>query len=241
MIDLLSADQNAPFTIALIVMVGMAVLEVVSLLLGVGLSQAIDSMVPDIDVDIDVDLDVDADLDADLDVDADIGATADSGGFLIPLLGWLRVGQVPLLMLLVVFLTAFGLIGLAMQSLLVSTAGFLAPASVAWILPFALSLPVLNVVGGLLARAIPKEETSAVSRESFVGRVAEIVLGEASAGNPTQARLTDEHGRTHYIQVEPANTAETFAAGERVLVVEALPARFRVIAVPGDYLVDASQ
>jgi len=96
----------------------------------------------------------------------------------------------------------------------------------------------VRVVGGWVARIMPKEETSAVSRETFVGRVATVVLGTARAGKPAQARLCDEHGRTHYVMVEPDVEEESFDAGEPVLLVCSAGSRFRVIRPPSSALME---
>ena len=99
MLELLGASNNLPFTVALLVMLVIAAMEGVALLLGAGLSDVFDAMIPDMDIDLDVGVDA-------------TGASA-----FTRLLGWLHVGRVPVLMLLIVFLTAFGLIGLTLQSM----------------------------------------------------------------------------------------------------------------------------
>jgi len=82
-----------------------------------------------------------------------------------------------------------------------------------------LALPVIRVLGGLLGKIIIRDETEVVSRNSFVGRVATITLGEAKQGSPAEAKFRDEHGTTHYVMVEPDHTNETFVSGESVLLV----------------------
>ena len=66
MFELVTADANMPFAIALTVMLGIAVLEGVAMLLGAGLSRFFDAMLPEFDVDLDVDADLDIDADLDL-------------------------------------------------------------------------------------------------------------------------------------------------------------------------------
>jgi hypothetical protein len=242
--DFITATQNAPFLIALCVMFGVAVLEGVGTLLGGGFSQLIDSVLPDLDLDIDVDLDVDADVDVDvdLDVDADVDADLDapSGpGLLTRGLGWLQFGKVPALVLLVLFLTVFGLGGLGLQAIADSILGILLPTAIAVPAALCLSLPVVRVGGGWIAHLIPKDETSAVSSDTFVGRVATIVLGTARASEPTQARLHDEHGRSHYVLVEPDIGDEELSSGTEVLLVRRDGARFRAIRAPHAVLVDS--
>ncbi len=210
MLDLLMAGPNLPFVVALCVMLVIAVFEGVALLLGAGLSDAIDAMLPEIDLDVDFDADV-------------------SPSTFSRLLGWLRVGRVPVLMLLVVFLTAFGLIGLVLQSFANGLLGGYLPAIVAVVPALFLSLPVVRVAGGVLGTIMPSDETDAVYSETFIGRTAKITIGEARPGSPAEAKLTDEHGHTHYVMVEPDGVGESFAQGSHVLLTEQDGAVFKAI------------
>ena len=230
--------ENVLFTTAIVVMLGIAVLEGVATMLGMGMSSFIDNMLPDTP-DVDVDLDVDLDVDMDMDLDADAAIDAPEIGHasaLSSLLGWLCIGKVPALVLLVVLLTVFGLGGLIVQSLI---AGVIGGPLTAWIVApvvFIASLPVVRVFGLGFAKLIPKEETSAVTRDSFIGRVATITLGTARKGMPAQAKLTDQHGQTHYVMVEPDVDGDTFDAGDQVLLVSGQSAVFRAIAATGAVL-----
>lgn len=240
MLEFLGAAENMPFSVAIGVMFGLAVLEGVGLLMGAGLSQLLDSLLPEFDADLDLDVDADLDMDTDLDVDAD--ADVDGGdlhgpGAFAQILGWFHIGRVPLLVVLVLFLMSFGVIGLAIQSTVGELTGHLLPAALASVPAFLGAVPVVRVVGGLIARLIPKEETSAVSQRTFIGRVAVVVLGTARAGEPAQARLRDEYGRSHYVMVEPDVAGEEFATGEEVLLVKSAGARFRGIRPPSEALV----
>jgi len=84
--------------------------------------------------------------------------------------GWLRIGEVSLLMLLVVFLLSFGLLGLILQSLLHSLMGVMAPGWLAVPVVFILSLPAVRFGGGALQKIMPGDETTAVSSDSLLGR-----------------------------------------------------------------------
>ena len=139
-------------------------------------------------------------------------------GGLAPL-AWLHIGVVPMLMLLVVFLTAFGGSGLVIQGLALRGLGH--PLAPTWASGLALlaSLPVLRLVGSGL-RKLLQDHTRAVSQDAFVGTTGTIVVGTAQAGQPAQARLQDEHGQSHYVMVEPTTPAEVFETGTEVLLVE---------------------
>jgi membrane protein implicated in regulation of membrane protease activity len=139
-----------------------------------------------------------------LDVDADI----DGGG---DLLGWLGIGRVPLLMLLVVFLALFGLIGLAIQQ-------FAGPLPLWIAAPGAAvaALPLTSLGARGLARIMPGDETTAVSLDSLVGRRGTITIGTARRGSPAQARVSDIHGQVHYVMVEPYDDDHSLGEGETV-------------------------
>jgi hypothetical protein len=183
---------------------------------------------------MDLDVDADIDMDADMDLDTDFH----TAGPFTRLLSWLRVGQVPVLILAIVFLTAFGLIGLFCQSTAIKLFGHLLPASLASIPALVVTLPVVRVSGGVLARVLPKDETESVSEESFVGRVAVITLGKAEVGRPAQSRLTDPHGQSHYLMVEPDQEGVRFEQGTEVLIVSHQGAIYKGIENPNKALTD---
>ena len=135
------------------------------------------------------------------------------------LLAWLGVGRVPLLILLVVFLTLFGLLGLAIQQ--VATNLTAAPLSLAIAIPAAAlaALPATGLLSRGLARILPRDETTAVSLDTLVGKRGTITIGTARRGSPAQARVRDVHGQSHYVMVEPQNEDHPIGEGETVLLV----------------------
>lgn len=220
--EFLTASQNAPFSAALAVMLLVTLLEVGGMVLGATLSDFVDSILPDFDMDADVDLDIDLDADIDAGIDADLDTDVSGGSLptnLIHLLGWLSIGKVPVMILVMVFLTVFGLTGLLLQNFVYGTIGIFMPSPVISVPSFIAGLFGMRYGGKGLAHVIPKDETSAVSETTFVGRVATIVLGTASRGNPAQAKLSDSHDQTHYIMIEPDNKGEAFPQGSKILVV----------------------
>lgn len=230
MMEFLTASQNMPFTVALAVMLGIAFLEGVTTLLGAGISGFLDTLLPDIDGDVDVDMGADFSLGA-----SEVPAATP----LSKLLGWLRIGKVPILVLLVIFLTGFGVLGLMIQSVASHIIGFLLPGLIVSGVAFFLALPVVRVFGGAIAWIIPKDETDAVSEKSLVGRIAVITIGTATKGSPAEAKLKDQHGTTHYIMVEPDLVDDTFSSGEAVLVIKQEGSVFKVIENTNPLLVDA--
>ena len=143
-----------------------------------------------------------------------VGADPDGGD----LLGWLGVGEVPLLIVLVVLLALFGLIGFAGQQLAAALLG--APVS-PWIAgPAALAaaLPLPGTSARALARILPRDETTAVSLDSLVGKRATITIGTARRGSPAQARVRDVHGQVHYVMVEPHEEEHPIGEGQEILL-----------------------
>jgi hypothetical protein len=214
MLGFILAPPNLPFAVALALMLLIALLEGVTTTVGMGLSGILDSMMPDMDADIDLDVDA-----------ADFHAS----GPLTKMLSWLRIGQVPALVLLVIFLTAFGLLGLGVQSLAGRLTGHMLPALPASGVAFVLALPLVRMFGGILARVMPKDETEAVSEKSFVGMVAVVTTGRAKMGNPAQGKLTDRYGQAHYVMIEPDEAGEEFLQGAEVLLVSQHGATFKAI------------
>lgn len=69
----------------------------------------------DVDVDADVDMDVDANVDADTDIAADSGV---SGNVFVDVLGFLNVGRVPFMIVVMTLFTTWGFTGLIVNEIL---------------------------------------------------------------------------------------------------------------------------
>ena len=228
----------APFTIALMVMAGFAVLEVVGLLFGAGPGAALDSMLPDLelpDLDAEIDFDVDAEIEMAVDgatagldapLDADLGG--DPGTFL-QFLSWLGVGKVPALIVLVTLLMSFGLTGILGQQAFQNFAGAYAPGWLAGIAAFIAALPITSYISRGVAKVFPKEESDAVSTGTFIGKVAVIFRGTAKSGQPAEAKLKDFVGTVHYLLVEPDLEGDEFVEGDEILLVSKDGAKFKGI------------
>lgn len=212
----LGLSSNWPFSSALAIMLIFALIEGVSTLVGAGLSQFVDALLPDLDVDMDADF-------------SDPSVT-------VKFLSWLRFGEVPAIVCLIVFLTVFGLAGLTLQAFVLSLIGALLPAWLAAALVFVVTLPVVSVTNRLIAKIIPKDETQVVSADSFIGRVAHITLGEATLGSPTQAKVKDRYGHTHYVMVEPDHSDITLKPGDELLITEHHGSVYRAIVNPNHSL-----
>jgi len=211
MIEFILESRNMPFTVSLTIMLMIAVLEGATTMIGMGFSNMVETFIPDFD------------LGGDADIDSPDGT---SPGVLTKTFGWFRIGQVPFLIILVAFLTIFGLTGLILQSVIFEFTGVLFPELAASGAALVVSLPMVRMVTGIIARIMPKDETEAVSEKSFIGRVAVITLGRATKGKPAQAKLQDKFRTTHYIMIEPDLEDESFQQGDPVLIVRQTGAGF---------------
>lgn len=190
-----------PYVLALGIMFGIAVIEVVTAIVGVGVFSFVDTLLPDLDLDLDVDLPVH-----------------------LSAVSFLHVGRVPLSILLVCFLTIFGLVGVCLHKWLFHGLTNLV------VLPITLviSTLLLNRVGAFLSKIIPSTETYVVSDNDLLGSVATIILGETTIDRPTSAAVKDKHGERHKIMVIPFNDGDVFKKGQKVLLVDKSGSYFQV-------------
>lgn len=210
MLEFITSPENIPFAVSLLILLIIATLEGVGAVFGAGISSVFNGLFPDTNIAID-------------------GPDLDSPGIIGRVLSWLRVGQVPILVLIVVFLVGFGISGLMLQKFLLLTFGFMLPAAIASIPAFVISIPTVRLLGSGLNRIIPKDETSAVSEDTFIGRVAVITLGESKKNNPAEGKVKDSFGKSHYILIEPDNEEDLFVKGSEVLLVRKDSSKFYAI------------
>ena len=199
-IELFSPDW-APFTVALIVMLAIGVIEAASLVIGFSPSASLESALPDIDVPDGPELS-----------GAEVGP-------LSAVLGWLSVGRLPLLILLVIFLTAFGLAGWGVQALATATIGGSVSAWVATVPALVGGAFATRHLGRWLGRIFPRDHSEVASQQELVGSFATIIRGVARKGQPAEAKAQDLRGRTHYLLLEPSEPGVTYGAGDRVFIV----------------------
>jgi hypothetical protein len=199
MISLLQPGY-APFVAAIGLMIGIGVLEGATLLLGFSLTAHTDTL-----------------LAQHFDIDHTVAGA--ETGLVSQFLGWLHVGRVPLLVLLVLMLTSFAVAGLIIQSTMQALLQFMLPPSLAATLALPISLLFVRRIGRTVGHLLPQEESTALSEIDFVGRPVRIVSGEASKGNPSEARFVDEFGQAHYLRVEPDDAGLVFVRGQTVLIV----------------------
>lgn len=201
---LFTAPQTIPFGAAVVVMLGLGVIEVIGTFTAAGPSQLLDSH---------LDLDVDGPL------------------------GWLHVGKVPLLVLFILFLLGFAVSGYAIQMFSDALFGHYLPAVVAAAPAAFVGVTSVRLLGGILARIIPKDETTAVSELSLIGRAGVVVTGTARQGMAAEVKVRDQHGNQHYLMVEPDEAGVEFEQGTEVLIVKKQGASYRGIRNPHPELI----
>ena len=210
MIEALNAPGGTLFGVCLALMLGLFLLELAATFFG---GNPIDHLIPDFSADLNHD---------------GIPDGIELHGFAGSIMGWLHVGRVPVMILLATFLSGWGASGLLLQSLSMGVLGFYLPSLIAAPIGFAAGLLATHVVGKVLSRIIPSDETAAVSPNQFVGQLAIITQGTARQGFSAEARLVDAHGRTHYLRVEPMNETP-LEPGTEVLLLERKEAVFLVV------------
>ncbi|MFY9260129.1 MAG: YqiJ family protein [Gallionella sp.] len=198
------APASLPFTAAILLVFIMGLVEGVAVYSGFGFSEWLNVYAPE-----------------------GIDGAADAW------LGWLHVGKAPLLVLLVILLTAFSIIGFTLNALAQSLMGIFLPPLLSVPIAFVGALPVVRLLGAAIARLIPKDETSAVLLDTLVGHVAVVMNGTARVHYPAEAKVKNGQGQVFYVHVEPENEDTTLNMGDSVLLVKQISGtRFLAIANP---------
>ncbi|OSD37745.1 hypothetical protein R531_06105 [Salmonella enterica subsp. enterica serovar 6,7:-:1,5] len=176
----LFAEYNSPYLFAIAFVFFIGVLEMISLIFGHFLSGALDAHLDHYD--------------------------ALSSGPAGQALHYLNIGRVPALVVLCLLAGYFGLFGILIQH-----GGIMlwqAPLSNLLLVPLSIVLSVFAVhySGKILAPWLPRDESSALREEEFIG------------GTPCEGKFTDKFGQIHYLLLEPEKGKE-FKKGDKVLIV----------------------
>ena len=219
--NLINAPETEIFGIAIALMVLLGVFEVISMLAG-GISDWLDNLLPDSLTET---------------AHAEVGLDVADAGIFVRFLSWLYVGRIPVLMLMVMFLAVYGLTGYLFQTAFATVFGSYLNGTLAAVIVWFISLPLVRVTASGLYKIMPKDETTAVLQESLIGRVGTVVLGEARVGNAAQVRVKDAYGQQHYVMVEP-DSEDVLKQGDAVLLVSLDGNTFKAILNPSGSLVD---
>lgn len=205
MFAFLALQVNLPFTISLMVMFLITLIELFGFFTGSSLSHILDHHFV---------------------FDHEIPDPTLSG--FKSIFSWLGIGRVPIVVLLIIFLLLFGMFGLFVEGIGWSLLGMPIPMIFAIIISLSFTLPLQKYLCIGISKIIPQDETEVISEETFIGKIATIVIGTAKQGKPAQAKLRIEH-QTHYLMVEPDHNDESFGQGESVIIVKKSGSKFVAI------------
>lgn len=189
----LFAEQTWPFAVALLLMLLITAVEGISLLAGISAFHWLEHWLPET-----------------------IGS---AHGLMDKGLGWLHIGRVPALALLILFLAAFAMTGFAANMVIHRLFGLWLPVWISTPVAFVAALPVVRLLGTGMSRLVPADESFAVSLDTLVGRVATVLGGTARHGYPAEAKVLNQHGQTLYVMVEPDLPDVVLQPGASVLLV----------------------
>lgn len=231
-LDLLFSPAMQPFAIALGLVFGMMLLELVLMLVGISIlggdSDASLDAEPGLDPEVGIAPEFGIDAEPGLEADLDGADAVEGGGGAF---AWLGLGDAPFAIWFAGFLTAFGLIGYALQGILNALIGAPLPALIASVVALPFSLAITARFARFIGRMVPKFESTAISSRSFGGRRGVITVGTARRGNPAQARIKDGYGNTHYTMVEPLNDDDAFPQGTEIATVRLGDGSLRAISL----------
>lgn len=224
------ADQNAAFLATAVIALVIAAVEIVSLLLGLGVSELVDDVLPDIGP---ATTGAEADV-GDIDLDLDSGADTPEmeSNFFIDALAWLNVGRVPFLVLLMAFLTLFTLAGYGLQLLVTGILPFYLPAVIAAPVALVAAIPATRWTSRGLGHVVPREESYATGNDDLIGRLATVSLGPVTRRAAGKAKVADQHGNLHFVRIRAARRGVKFQTDATVLLVGHKRSLFEVIAPP---------
>lgn len=211
--ELFLNPSNLAFSISLILMLFIGLVEILLLVSGLSSQGFLEQFLPSQFIEPTPDISVEG-----------------QPNLFIQLLDWLYLGRIPVLVWLIIFLTIYALLGFILQSISLSIFN---TYWAIWIISPAvlfLSMPLVRGVSAFVARIIPKDETTAIHSDDFIGLTAEIILGEARSNYPAQAKLKDRFGQTHYILVEPESEI-IFKTGEKVILTQRTVKGFQAISI----------
>jgi membrane protein implicated in regulation of membrane protease activity len=213
-----------PFVIAGLVLVGLCLIEAVSLVFGHSLSGTVDHLLGLDHGDVHADVhghEVHGSV-------VDLHAEMPDGNLLGSFYDWLNAGRVPLLILLMGGLGAFSVVGLAIQIVAMHVAAPL-PTAAAALLAFLGVIPTTRSVSRVLATFLPRDESYAVDEAELIGRTGVVTLGPVDWESAGRAKVLDPHGNAHFPRVLAARERLTIEQGTKVLVVDRVGGTLTVV------------
>jgi membrane protein implicated in regulation of membrane protease activity len=217
-----------PFVIAGLVLVGLCLIETVSLVFGHSLSGAVDHLLGLDHGDVHVDVHAHDAHHSVVDLHAELPTDTPVGNLFGSFYDWLNAGRVPLLILVMAALGVFAVTGLAIQIVAMHVAAPL-PTIGAVLLAFLGVIPTTRTVSRVLATFLPRDETYAVDEEALIGRTGVVTLGPVDWDSAGRAKVMDAHGNAHFPRVLAARERLTIAQGTSVLVVDRVGGTLTVV------------
>jgi hypothetical protein len=201
-IEFLTHEANTPYFFALSFLIILFVFEVMGLVIGTSFSHAFDSLI-------------------DFDIDTGIGDY-------FSLLG---LGKVPFIIWLTFFFGSFSILGYTANIISNSVVGFI-PVWLS-IIPVAIvSFMINRVLCKVFAKAFPRFETTAVSTDTFSGRVAKVTVGNATFTKFAMGIVLDEHRTSHNVRVQAMDDGIVLNQSDQVILVEQIQGSAIWLAIP---------
>lgn len=204
--DTIVQPGTAPFWIALLIVAGLGIVELISVLLGASVSGLLDD-------------------------GFDFHGPGDGhAGLLGGWMSWLNAGGVPILVLAVILLSAFSAAGFALQAIV---SGFMEPLPLYAAVTVALAgaIPVTRWTSRGLAKIIPRDETSVMEQADFIGLTGTVTLGPLDQGHPGSVRVRDRYHNIHILRAR-AVSGHVIATGATALIVDGADGLFLAIPAP---------
>ncbi len=190
---------------------------------GGGEDQDIDA---DVDADMDVNVDTDVDVDADIDADTDADVNTHFNSSLFSALSWLGIGKAPLLILLAIDFSAWGVIGWFLNVIIGEISGKI-PSGLLGLAIFLISLIISLSFGKLLSNPLGKmfaQHTEDISGNRLVGCIGTVISKEVPyliAGKIAQVDVLDNAGNLVSIEACLPDWAKVVPhRGQEVLIIE---------------------
>ena len=234
MSEILADPGFRPFLIAALILLGLVLVETLSMLAGTSASHSVDHMlgldshavVPEHGLDSGH-----AFHDADP-THAHGDAHADRAGPLAEAFGWINVGRIPLLMLLMAGLASFSVAGILIEAM-ARGLGVGLPVWLSAPVAVAVTLPAMRLVSRSVTWVIPKDQSFAIDSEDLIGRTGEVTLGPVRSGVVARIKVQDRYGNWHFPRVVPFEPSAEIAMGTQVLVVSRIGTELAVTPAEG--------
>lgn len=148
--------------------------------------------------------------------DGDIGHGSDFGHIMSHVFG---IGQLPISLLLGIFMLCWGACGMAMNQLFSGMLKY--PAVYVWPsmgATFAVSFVITRAMAAIVSKMMPREETFGVSRRELVGLTGKAVYAISEKAGTVD--ISDKYGTVHRTQAKTGDGGGIIPSGTKVLVLD---------------------